>query len=241
MRVSEALEQELEQKMPGEIFTYKDLQIPAGKTTTLIKTLSKLYRQGVIRKISKGLYYLPRQTEFGEVSPNINEVIARVLEVQGATVSYLTGINAYSSLFLTTQLSTEVVIATDAPRNPIQLRGNLLKFVSCRVTKQPSNDLLPQLLDALSDIRVIPDAEPSQIIKTVMGYIKKLTPSEKEELGTIAELYPPATRALLGLCFDVLKEKSLAFRIKTSLNPVSTYKTGIQSDAFTTSYTWNLR
>lgn len=240
MNIRETLEKDIRQRIPGEIFTYQDIGVPSGQTITLIKALSTFYKQGVIKRLSKGLYYIPQQTEFGELPPSTSKTIQRVLAIQGATVGYMTGINAYSNLVLTTQLSTEVVIATDKPRSPIKIGGTKIRFVESRIKQQPSNVLLPQLLDAFSDIKSIPDAEPTSTLKIILGYLRKLSLSGKQEIVQLASQYPPSTQALLGLCFDVLGELTYAQQLQAELNPITTYRIGIKLNQFATSLRWNI-
>jgi hypothetical protein len=57
---------------------------PAPSATAVAQALSRLCRQGVLRRVSKGVYYRPRPTPFGESRPH--PVLRRV-----ANLSFLRG------------------------------------------------------------------------------------------------------------------------------------------------------
>lgn len=112
------------------------------------------YRQGILKKISKGIYYKPDRTEFGDLLPSTTDLLQLLLEQQKEQVAYLTGINTYNALWLTSQLSTEYIIATDRPRTPIAIGKTIIRFVPARLRQAPSSRRLPQLLaeQGLKDI-----------------------------------------------------------------------------------------
>ena len=53
----------------GDAFTYDDLAIPEGEFTAASKSLSRLVTAGTIKRFRKGVYYRPKQTDFGELRP----------------------------------------------------------------------------------------------------------------------------------------------------------------------------
>lgn len=65
---------------------------------------------GLIAKWSKGKFYKPRQTVFGRLEPAQEEVIRDLLERNGETIGYLTGLSIYNRLGLTTQISNVIQI-----------------------------------------------------------------------------------------------------------------------------------
>jgi hypothetical protein len=61
-------------KIPeGKSFGYADLGIAKENFLTAAKVLERLQAKGIIKKFSKGVFYKPEQTVFGELQPDYNE------------------------------------------------------------------------------------------------------------------------------------------------------------------------
>lgn len=240
MNVFSTVRDELKRLEPGSIITYKDFDVPATAVPTLIKALSAFYKQGILGKITKGMYYKPRPTEFGTLPPSTTQLLGLLLERQKDQVAYLTGINTYNALRLTTQLSTEYVIATDRPRSPIKLGGGTIRFVLARLPVAPSSPRLAQLLDAIADIRAIPDCSPTRAAQILAEHLRNLSPEERKDLASLSTAYPPSARAVLGILLDQIGERRLAQEVFQGLNPLSTYRTGLDMSVFPSSLPRNI-
>jgi len=59
---------------------------------------------GKIRCLSKGRFYKPRITQFGELQPDTYQIVKDLIEKNGKTIGYLTGYSAFNQLGLTTQV-----------------------------------------------------------------------------------------------------------------------------------------
>ena len=57
----------------AKLFTYDD--IPCLNKTSAAIELSRLFKKGIIKKVSKGKFYKPKIRVFGEVAPNTNDKI----------------------------------------------------------------------------------------------------------------------------------------------------------------------
>ncbi|MGV2480368.1 UNVERIFIED_CONTAM: hypothetical protein IGO34_26570, partial [Salmonella enterica subsp. enterica serovar Weltevreden] len=106
------------------------------------------YQAGVLKRLGKGLYYKPEQTQFGAVQPDARVVLNQLLALQKNRISYLTGNNVFNALGLTTQLSKDYVIATDRPRSPLRIGVTRILFVKSRVSEAVADPLPLQMLDA---------------------------------------------------------------------------------------------
>lgn len=240
MNIRNTVREELERLAPGSIVTYKDFAVPSASLPTLVKALSTFYRQGMLGKITKGLYYKPRPSEFGPLKPSTTLLLDYLLKEQKQAIAYLTGTNTYNALRLTTQLSTEYVIATDRPRTAIKIEGTTIRFVQARLKNAPSLPFLAQLLDAMQNIKDIPDTSSTLAALVFLGHIKQLESEKRQELVEMALAYSPATRVLLGILFEQLGEKFLAKKLQRTLNPISTYKLHLDFSKFPTSLRWNI-
>jgi len=73
-------------------------------------------KDGQIARLSRGNYYKPVKSVIGDLNPDENQVI-RVLTQKGyETVSYVTGLTAYNTLGLTSQVSNSITIARRSVR-----------------------------------------------------------------------------------------------------------------------------
>jgi hypothetical protein len=240
MSIINSIRQEVEKREPGSILTYRDFDVPADAVPVLIKALSTFYREGMLKRITKGMYYKQEQSEFGPLALPMRKLLEKLLDEQKNKIAYITGANVYNSLFLTTQLSTEYVIATDRPRSPITVKKTTIRFVRAHLSTPPSNPFLAQLLDAMKDIREIPAASPTYAALVLVGHLRKLPSAELQELVEISTAYPPSTRAVLGVLLEQLGEKALYERVQASLNPLSKFKLGLDLTQLPTSLNWNI-
>ncbi len=58
-----------------------------------------------IKRLSKGIFYKPEQSVFGELKPSDVEVINTYLFQNGKRIAYLTGTYLYNQMNLTTQVT----------------------------------------------------------------------------------------------------------------------------------------
>lgn len=240
MSVIAEVRQELKRKKPGVLLTYKDFVSSPEQVATVIKSLSTFYRQGILSRLSKGLYYKPQETQFGPVLPDPRKIITQLLNVQKQNISYQTGINIFNHLGLTTQVSKDYVIATDKPRSPINIGVTQIKFVESKFKETIKEPYLLQLLDALVNIKKMPDTSPEQICLIIQGHLKKLDSSQCNQITQYSLSYPPSVRALLGMLFDSLNNDEQTRRLYQSLNPLSSYNVGLISPVFNTSFDWKI-
>ena len=61
----------------AKLFTYDD--IPSANKKSVAIELSRLFKKGIIKKVSKGKFYKPKIRVFGEVAPNTNDKIKSYL------------------------------------------------------------------------------------------------------------------------------------------------------------------
>jgi len=85
-----------------------------------------------IVKLSKGKFYKPENTVFGKLEPNQIQVVKYLLDDNGKTIGYLTGLSIYNQLNLTTQISNTIQIVNmkcilKLKRNSHHLRSKIKK------------------------------------------------------------------------------------------------------------------
>ncbi len=80
------------------------------------------------------------------------------------------------------------------------------------------------MLDALKNIKGIPDSSPDQVLPVVLKQIKSLTPQEQQRLAKLALNYNAATKALLGAIFQKIGVKTMLDQLSKSLNELKKEK-----------------
>ncbi|MGE3728683.1 MAG: DUF6088 family protein [Candidatus Sericytochromatia bacterium] len=242
MKVFKQIRETIDRQPPGAILALEDFNLPMEQLGALTKALSRLYKQGRLRRLVKGLYFKPVQGILGEINtPSYDQLLEKLLVLYKDKVSYLTGVQVYSSMSLTTQISNSFEIATDKPRSPVQIGSTCVRFVRSRVTEPVENIFIVQLLDAIADIKNIPATTPAKASRVLLGHLRRLTTEQRQELAKFAQVYPPQARALTGLLLETLAEKILAKQLKASLNPLTTFDLTLDPTVFPTSSTWKIQ
>ena len=120
----------------GFVFTPKDF-LNLGSRAAIDQALSRLSRDGKIRRIKRGLYDYPRvSTRLGQLSPNPDAVVQALARKTGSQIGP-SGAKAANALGLSTQVPARLVYLTDGPsrdvvigRQRIQLRYAASKYFS---------------------------------------------------------------------------------------------------------------
>lgn len=223
----------------GKLFTYSD--IPNENMNAVAIELSRLYKKGAIKKISKGKFYKPKKRTFGEVGPKADEKILSYIGANSKDVFYETGINSFRQLGLTTQVSGIRTIATNKPYRKIKIDNLEFNLVPMRANVKKDEIHLAQILDALKDIKKIPNSTPTKAIKQLKDTISKISKANQEKLTNYALEYPPRVRALLGLILEDIGNVYCANKLKRTINPLTTFTLNIDDNELTQKKHWNIK
>jgi hypothetical protein len=238
--ITEIITKKVEIMPEGAVFDYAQLEIGSDQFVTAAQSLSRLTRKGVIARLSRGKYYKPQQSKFGNSRPREAAIVNALTVRQNKRIGYLTGLSVYNQLGLTSQVSNTLVIATTNPLQPKEIEGYNVKYVKRNVIFLEEDIPLLQLLDALRDIKTIPDANPDDSFKILKECITNLSKSKKERLISLSLSFNPATRALLGaLVENYFKGVSIS-KLKQSINRLSVFETGVSSEQLPNKHSWNL-
>lgn len=229
-------------KLPeGLTFGYADLGIAKEEFQTAAKALERLQAKGVIKKLSKGVFYKPEQTVFGELQPDYSEQLRPYLFENGKRIAYETGYSLYNRMGLTTQMAFRIKIASRSKRISIN-RGSLkADAVKSYAEVTEANYELLGFLDAIKDIKRIPDCSVSQAVKILSSKISKLSEKQISDLVKYALLYPTRVRALVGAMLENLNIQANTQKLKQSLNPLTTIKLGLKENELPTIQNWNIQ
>lgn len=224
----------------GYVFTYADFTTEVNKKEAVIKALNRMVESGKIAKLSKGKYYKPEITPFGNLQPNQAQVVKDLLEENGKITGYLTGYSIYNQLGLTTQVSNTIQIGKNQIRPNFKRERYTIAFVKQKNTITKENIPLLQILDAIRYIKKIPDATIESSCKRFLAILKNLSEKEKNSLVRLALKYPPATRALLGALLEQFKKSNLTDPLLKSLNQITKYKLTGAANILYTVEKWNI-
>jgi len=240
MKVSDYIATTIDRLPKGYVFTYADFDTEVNKKEAVIKALNRMVVSGKIAKLSKGKYYKPENTPFGNLQPKQAQVVKDLLEEDGKITGYLTGYSIYNQLGLTTQVSNTIQIGKNEIRPNFKRERYTISFIKQKNTITKENIPLLQILDAVRYIKKIPDATIESSCRRLLAILKSLSDKDKSTLVRLTLKYPPATKAIVGALFDELQPNSLTEQLYKTLNPISKYKLAGVAKVLSTTEKWNI-
>lgn len=240
MKITDYMVLMIDRLPKGYVFTYLDFNTEVNKKEAVIKALNRMVASGKIAKLSKGKYYKPENTPFGNLQPNQAQIVKDLLEENGKITGYLTGFSIYNQLGLTTQVSNTIQIGKNQVRPNFKRERYTIAFIKQKNTITKKNIPLLQLLDAIRYIRKIPNADIEASCKRFLALIKNLRDQEINTLVRLALKYPPATRALLGVLLNNLEKEQATGLLFKSLNPITKYQLIGAAKVLSNTQKWNI-
>lgn len=241
MTLTAQIRNKIKQIPDGKTFGYKDLGIDNSHFVSAAKVMERLQKEGTIKKISKGQFYKPTQTVFGELKPDYNELLRPYLYQKNKRIAYETGTSLYNKLGLTTQIAFTIKIASRGKKFSINRESLKLITVKSYAEITEKNYETLGLLDAFKDIKKIPDCSVNQATKRLSAIINQLDKKQKELLIKYALKYPPRVRALLGATLQKNGYNDTELeKLQNSLNPLTKIKLGITQNILPNKQNWNI-
>ncbi|MDR3132756.1 MAG: DUF6088 family protein [Prevotellaceae bacterium] len=225
----------------GYVFTSADFSLAEGKQNTITKVLNNMVAAGQISRLSKGRFYKPQMSKFGELPPDTSQIVKDLLEKNGKTLGYLTGYSIFNKFGLTTQVPVALQIAVKKEKKPVT-RGNYrISFIIQQNTITKENIPVLQLLDCLRFFKNIPDAMPDDVCRRLLVLFKQLTPEQMNQAKRLALKYSPATIALLGAILETNNKNEDTSMLYKALNHQSSYKLNISNNLLSNQKRWHLQ
>lgn len=241
MSLSKQIQKQIGLFPEGKIFGYNDLDIYRKDYQSVAKILERLQGKGLIKRMSNGVFYKPERTAFGELKPDYNEQLRPFLFENGKRIAYVTGTYLYNQLGLTTQLAVRVKIASRSKRISINRGALKADAVKSYAEVTETNYTVLGFLDALKDIRKIPDTTVQKSVKILSAKIETMDDKEIARLIKYALLYPPRVRALLGAILENLgKPENITTQLLNSINPLTNIELGLNKSDLPTVENWNI-
>jgi hypothetical protein len=142
---------------PGEVYRRADLQ---RWSTSVDRHLQELLTEGVLEKLSGGLYYVPRQTVFGKVPAEDAELLQTFLKDNRFLI---TSPNDYNSLGVgTTQLYNIRRVYNYKRHGEFKLGNRVFHFVRKPfVPKKVTQEFL--LVDLANNLKELAEDQPALV------------------------------------------------------------------------------
>ena len=142
----------------GCVFSSKDF-LDLGDRNPVDKALSRLWAQGIIRRVTTGIYDFPREdVELGgRLSPDIHQVAQTIARKNGVCIQP-SGALAANLLGLSTQVPAKIVYLTNGKSRTVEIRNRTLIFKRVKPREiRPGNEtsiLVTQALRFLGKERI---------------------------------------------------------------------------------------
>ncbi len=239
MKVSDKILTIISQLKEDAVFDYTQLNIDKAEYNAAAKALERLCKKETIQRISKGVFYKPKQSVFGILPPKNSDILNRYLFKGGKRIAYITGTNLYNKIGLTTQIAAIYNIASTNKRISINVGGLRAKSVKSYVEVTEDNYQTLGLLDAFKDFNNIPDLNRAVALQVLTNELDDMPTERLNRMVRDALSYPSRVRALLGAILEQLNKEDVRV-LKDSLNPLSTYKYHIEKGLLSNQESWNL-
>jgi hypothetical protein len=190
------------------------------------QALSRMTRAGLLERLSKGVYYRPRETQFGKSRPNPS-AIQKLASTRKSI--FPAGISAANLLGFTTQAGSRAELATSAGSLPRKLVGSKTLVHTRRPHAWSTlSEMDAALLDFIRRGGALSELSPEE---TVRRTVELLSEKDRfERLLRVADTEPPRVRAILGAIGQQLGTRRSALqRMRDSLNPLSRFDFGLLS------------
>lgn len=240
MKVAEKIKRKIAKMSDGDTFTYQDMPIQPTEYSAAAKAIERLIKAGIINRASTGVFYKPKNTAFGKLKPNEEELLKPYLFEDNKRIAYITGTALYNRMGLTTQVPKNIKVASRDKRIVTTIGNIKVNPVKSYTDVNNGNYSLLELLDILKDFKIIPDTDKSQTIRFVFKKINQLSENEMELFIKIALKYPPRVRAFAGALLNELNPKKPFIELKKSINPLSTFNLGISKKELKNIEYWNI-
>lgn len=241
MSIAQIIEKSVESIPAGKIFSYQELPCYAKSPGAVMKAISRLVEEKRLERFAKGRFYVPKEGLLGSRKPSDSELLRSVLYKDGRLRGYVTGLSLFNQLGLTTQVPRTVTLAVNGGRQEKEFGTIKIKTQVTRVPIEERDVPLLQYLDALKEIKTIPDSNINLSLKILRKKISESSEQDQARLVVLAEkYYSPQVRALVGLLFSSL-ELSVQESLALSLNPTTTYKLNLNTKDWPMAGDWNIR
>jgi Family of unknown function (DUF6088) len=179
-------------KGPGAVFTPTDF-LNLGSRAAIDQALSRLAKNGKLRRLARGLYDYPRvHPQFGPLAPSPHAVAQAFARETGSNLQ-VAGAQAANALGLSTQVPARSVYLTDGPSRRVALGKRIIDVRHA----SPKHLVAPGSL-AGTFVQALRHLGPDSTSAVIDAAAQRLTPSDRRTLAKGAKQAPAWMRPALG-------------------------------------------
>lgn len=205
---------------PDGLVTAED--IPNTTPAAATRALARLAERGLLIRVSKGLYFAPRDTPFGKSHPNEFDIAQKHLS--GKT--RLRGNSAANFLGLCTQVSVRpeiVVFANNMPKHTASAQVTIRRGTPPRVLSETAG----ALIEFIRDRGDYAETSPFETYERIQYLLINMSQGDICDLSDVAVTEPPRVRAILGALMESANLPDASWTaLKKSLNPLTRFDFG---------------
>lgn len=196
---------------------------PEQPLSAVAQTLSRLSREGLLQRLSKGLYYRPRKTRFGLSRPSPTAILQMVKDKKSV---FPAGLAAANLLGFSTQAPRHRDLATTSRSLPRKLIGAETHVITRRPPAwQELSEIEAAILDFLRNAGKTSELSPQATTSRMLRLL-----SEERRLNrliAVSDTEPPRVRALLGAFAEERAAPKVQLEmLRSTLNPLSRFNFG---------------
>ena len=225
----------------GFVFAVADFVTSKEKPKTVSNLLNNLVTEDYLRRLSKGRFYKPQISRFGELPSDTFQVVKDLIEKDSKIIGYLTGYAAFNDLGLTTQVPATLQIGTRKEKKSLTRGIYRIRFIKQENTITKDNIPLLRLLDCLRLFKKIPDTMPDTAGLRLIYLFQQLYSEQIAIAKRMVLKYNPATIALFGAILQMVNPNEDTSALFKKLNPITVYKLNISTEILPTQTNWNIR
>lgn len=228
-------------RMPaGKVFTTAEVMGDAKNAASANRLLVAMTEAGTLRRVSRGRYYKPEESEFGTIPIDTRELVKDLLYKNGTPIAYISGLNAMNELGLTTQVPADITIACANEKKAIVRNQVRIRFIKQPNAITKANIPLLRLLDCMRFIKKTPDNNIDGALRRLVFLIGELSEEQQRKMVRLATKYTPQVRALLGAVMETYFQTIPIEALRKSLNGLTTYPLGISTELLPNQSNWNI-
>lgn len=141
----------IESKGPNKLYMVQDFAY-LNNDGLVTRALSRLEKEGVLIRLSQGIYLYPSRNKFGVLRPSIEEIAYAVAEKDKARIIPC-GLTALNKLGLSTQVTMNAVYLTDAAARELNIGNRKIIFKrSVPRNFAYKTDLFPLIVAAMKEL-----------------------------------------------------------------------------------------
>lgn len=149
--LSKQIKNRIESQGENSLYMIRDFA-DLNNDGAVTRTLSRLEDEGMLIRLSQGIYLYPRRNRFGILKPSIDEIATAIAQKDNAHI-IPSGLTALNKLGLSTQVTMNAVYLTDATAREIKLGNRTIVFKrSAPRNFAYKTDVFPLVVCAMKEI-----------------------------------------------------------------------------------------